>query len=101
MKDLGHAVINQTDANDIINAAATQGMYDLTLGLSDKSIREHGLRWITPDDPPWLLQAKGGERHTLQQPVPPAPPEDGEQQNGQPLVGRFKNYYDPTDQGCH
>ncbi len=36
MKDLGHAVINQLDANNIINAATTQGIYDLTLGLSDK-----------------------------------------------------------------
>jgi hypothetical protein len=36
LKDLGHAVINQTNANDIINAATTQGIYDLTLGLSDK-----------------------------------------------------------------
>jgi hypothetical protein len=39
MKDLGHAVINQTDANDIINVTATQGIYDLTLGLSDKEKR--------------------------------------------------------------
>ncbi len=39
MKDLGHAVIDQTDADDIINAAATQGIYDLTLGLSDKEKR--------------------------------------------------------------
>ncbi len=36
LKDLGHAVINQSNANDIINAATTQGIYDLTLGLSDK-----------------------------------------------------------------
>jgi hypothetical protein len=39
MKDLGHAVIDQTDAGNIINAAATQGIYDLTLGLSDKEKR--------------------------------------------------------------
>jgi hypothetical protein len=39
MKDLGHAVIDQTDANNIINAAATQGIYDLTLGFSDKEKR--------------------------------------------------------------
>ncbi len=36
LKDLGHAVIDQSDANNIINAATTQGIYDLTLGLSDK-----------------------------------------------------------------
>jgi hypothetical protein len=36
IKDAGLAVINQTDANNIINAAMTQGIYDLTLGLSDK-----------------------------------------------------------------
>jgi hypothetical protein len=99
MKDLGHAVINQTDANDIINAAATQGMYDLTLGLSDKSIREHGLRWITPDDPPQLLQVQEGECHILQQTALPVPLDNGVQLNKQPLVGRAKIYYNPPNQG--
>ncbi len=56
---------------------------------------------ITPDVPPWLLQAERGEHHTLQQPVPPAPPNNGEQQNKQPLVGRVKNCYNPTNQGSH
>ncbi len=36
LKDLGHAVINQLDADNIINAATTQGIYNLTLRLSDK-----------------------------------------------------------------
>ncbi len=36
VKDLGHAAIDQSDADNIINAATTQGIYDLTLGLSDK-----------------------------------------------------------------
>jgi hypothetical protein len=36
VKDAGHAIIDQTDAGDIINAATTQGIYDLTLGKSDK-----------------------------------------------------------------
>jgi hypothetical protein len=36
LKNLGHAVINQSDADNIFNAATTQGIYDLTLGLSDK-----------------------------------------------------------------
>ncbi len=36
LKDLGHAVIDQTDADNIINAASTQGIYDITLGLLDK-----------------------------------------------------------------
>ncbi len=36
LKDLRHAVISQSDADDIINAATTQGIYNLTLGLSDK-----------------------------------------------------------------
>ncbi len=36
LKDLGHAGVDQSDANNIINAAMTQGIYDLTLGLSDK-----------------------------------------------------------------
>jgi hypothetical protein len=39
MKDLGYAVIDDQDADDIINAATTQGIYDLTLGLSDKEKR--------------------------------------------------------------
>jgi hypothetical protein len=38
LKDLGHAAVDQSDA-DIINAAMTQGIYDLTLGLSDKERR--------------------------------------------------------------
>ncbi len=36
LKDLGHAIIDQTDANNISNAATTQDIYDLMLGLSDK-----------------------------------------------------------------
>ncbi len=36
IKDLGHAAVEQSNADDIINAAMTQGIYDLTLGLSDK-----------------------------------------------------------------
>jgi hypothetical protein len=40
IKDLGHAVIDQDDADNIIHAATTQqGIYDLTLGLSDKERR--------------------------------------------------------------
>jgi hypothetical protein len=39
VKDAGHAIIDQTDADDIINAATTQGIYDLTLGLLDKERR--------------------------------------------------------------
>jgi hypothetical protein len=33
IKDAGLTVIDQTDANNIINAATTQGIYGLTLGL--------------------------------------------------------------------
>ncbi len=36
VKDTRLVVINQKDANNIINAATTQGIYDLTLGLLDK-----------------------------------------------------------------
>jgi hypothetical protein len=39
VKDAGHAIIDQTDADDIINAVTTQGIYDLTLGLLDKERR--------------------------------------------------------------
>ncbi len=45
LKDLRHAVLNQSDADNIINAATTQGIYDLTLGLSDKER--------------WMMVAKG------------------------------------------
>jgi hypothetical protein len=40
LKDLGHAAVDQSNADDIINAATTQGIYDLSLGLSDKE------RWV-------------------------------------------------------
>ncbi len=36
LKDLGHAEVDQSNADNIINAAMTQGINDLTLGLSDK-----------------------------------------------------------------
>ncbi len=36
LRDLGCAAIDQSDADNIINAATTQGIYHLTLGLSDK-----------------------------------------------------------------
>jgi hypothetical protein len=39
IKDEGHAVMYQTDADDIINTATTQEIYNLTLGLSDKERR--------------------------------------------------------------
>ncbi len=39
LKDLGHAAVDQSDADDIINAATTQGIYNLTLGLSNKERR--------------------------------------------------------------
>jgi hypothetical protein len=39
IKDEGHAVIDHTDVDDIINAATTQEIYDLTQGLSDKERR--------------------------------------------------------------
>jgi hypothetical protein len=39
MKDLGYAVVDDQDADDIINAATTQGIVDLTLGLSNKEKR--------------------------------------------------------------
>jgi hypothetical protein len=33
LKDLGHAAVDHSNADNIINAAMTQGIYDLTLGL--------------------------------------------------------------------
>jgi hypothetical protein len=40
VKDVGHAIIDQTNSDNIINAATTQGIYNLTLGLSDKERRK-------------------------------------------------------------
>jgi hypothetical protein len=39
LKDLGHAVVERTDGDDIIQASSLEGIYDLTLGLSDKERR--------------------------------------------------------------
>ncbi len=39
LKDLGHAAVDQSNADNIINAATTQGIYDLMLGLLDKERR--------------------------------------------------------------
>jgi hypothetical protein len=39
LNDLCHAAVDQSDADNIINVATTQGIYDLTLGLSDKERR--------------------------------------------------------------
>ncbi len=39
VKDVGHTIIDQTNSEDIINAATTQRIYDLTLKLSDKERR--------------------------------------------------------------
>ena len=36
LKDLGHAVVERTDGDDIMQASSSEGIYDLTLGLSDK-----------------------------------------------------------------
>ncbi len=36
LKDLGHTVVDRTDGDDIIQATNSEGLYDLTLGLSDK-----------------------------------------------------------------
>jgi hypothetical protein len=36
LKNLGRAAVDQSNADDIINAATTQGIYNLTPGLSDK-----------------------------------------------------------------
>jgi hypothetical protein len=39
LKDLGHAVVVRTDGDNIIQASSLEGIYDLTLGLSDKERR--------------------------------------------------------------
>jgi hypothetical protein len=44
LKDLGHTVVDRTDGDDIIHASTSEGIYNLSLSLSDK---EHwsGLMW--------------------------------------------------------
>ena len=37
--DKGYAVLEKSDSDDIINAAAKEGIFDTTLGLSDKERR--------------------------------------------------------------
>jgi hypothetical protein len=39
LKDLGHVVADRTDGDNIIQATTSEGLYDLTLGLSDKECR--------------------------------------------------------------
>ncbi len=39
LKDLGHAVVDNLQGDDIIQASSALGIYDLTLGLSDKERR--------------------------------------------------------------
>jgi len=39
LKNLGHAVVDRTDGDDIIQASSSAGIFDLTLGLSDKERR--------------------------------------------------------------
>jgi hypothetical protein len=36
LKDLGHAVVERTDGDNIIYATTSAGIYNLTLGLSDR-----------------------------------------------------------------
>ena len=40
LKDLGHAVVVRTNGDNIIQTSSSEGIYDLTLGLSDKE------RWL-------------------------------------------------------
>ncbi len=52
LKDLGHAVVKRGDGDDIIQASSSEGIYDLSLGLSDKECRllvsrGHGAAAIT------------------------------------------------------
>ena len=52
LKDLGHAVVKRGDGDDIIQASSSEGIYDLSLGLSDKECRSlvsrgHGAAAIT------------------------------------------------------
>jgi hypothetical protein len=39
LKDLGHAVVDTSDGNDIIQASNLEGIFNLSLGLSDRERR--------------------------------------------------------------
>ncbi len=39
LKDLGHAMVERTDGDDIIQASFLEGIYDLMLGLLDKELQ--------------------------------------------------------------
>jgi hypothetical protein len=45
LKDLGHAVADRTDGDDVIQATTSESLYDLTLGLSDKKRRSLVALW--------------------------------------------------------
>ncbi len=70
-------------------------------GQGVHAILEHGIWWITLDNPPQLLQVAEGEYQQLQQTVPPALQEDGALQSKQPLSGKTENGYGLTNQGGH
>ena len=65
------------------------------MGRGGSAISEHGATWITGDDPPLMLQSMEGERHHLQQTVPPAPQDNEELQSEQPLAEKTLLYLGP------
>ncbi len=63
------------------------------MGQGGSAIFERGAHWIAGDGPLLELQPMEGERHHLQQTVPPALPEDEALRSEQSLAGTAKNYY--------
>ncbi len=60
MKNLSYAVVDDQDADNTINAAMTQGIFDLTLGLSDKEKRMMAIRRIHDASAITFSEAKEG-----------------------------------------
>jgi hypothetical protein len=81
MKDEGHAVIDHTDADGIINAATTQVIYDLTLGLSNKERRTLVAGKVHEASTITFGEAKGGSSG-----------------GPQPLIAGVDHYYSHTEQ---
>ncbi len=57
----GYTIITKEDSDDIINAVSREGIYDMTLGLSDKERREQVANKHTTPRPSRLKKPKRGQ----------------------------------------
>ena len=66
LKDLGHAVVDTSDGNDIIQTSNYEGIFDLSLGLPDRERRSlvtmrASMQQLLPTE----MQMKDRLRHTI------------------------------------